>query len=140
MPLTRDFTMKQFISAVALVVPDYDAAIVFYVESLGFTLVEDTPLSETKRWVLVAPPGSSETRLLLAKADGEAEVQAIGNQTGGRVLLFLMTDDFERDHAKMTARGVTFLETPRHETYGQVVVFQDPFGNKWDLIEPATPR
>lgn len=132
--------MKQFISAVALVVPDYDAAIEFYVEKLGFNLVEDTPMSETKRWVLVAPPGSNETRLLLAKADCEAEVQAIGNQTGGRVLLFLMTDDFARDHTKMTASGVAFLETPRKEIYGEVAVFQDPFGNKWDLIEPTTSR
>ena len=137
---TRDLLMKQFISAVALLVPDYDEAIAFYVDSLGFTLVEDTRMSETKRWVLVAPPGSNETRLLLAKADGEAETQAIGNQTGGRVLLFLMTDDFKRDHSKMTSSGVTFLETPRKEIYGQVAVFQDPFGNKWDLIEPAASR
>lgn len=132
--------MKQFISAVALLVPDYDMALAFYVDTLGFTLVEDTAMGETKRWILVAPPGSSETRLLLAKADGEAQVQAIGNQTGGRVLLFLMTDDFKRDHAKMSASGVTFLETPREETYGQVAVFEDPFGNKWDLIEPSTSR
>lgn len=127
--------MKQFIGAVTLVVPDYDAAVAFYTKKLGFELVQDTPLSETKRWVLVAPKGSSETRLLLAKADGSTQQAAIGNQAGGRVFLFLNTDDFDRDHAAMTAAGVEFLEDPRTEPYGKVAVFQDPFGNQWDLIQ-----
>ncbi len=127
--------MKQIIGAVTLVVPDYDAAISFYVEKLGFDLVEDTKLSADKRWVLVAPKGSTETRLLLALADGDQQIAAIGNQTGGRVCLFLNTDDFDRDHQAMKSNGVTFLETPRVEPYGKVAVFEDPFGNKWDLIE-----
>ncbi|MEP1574604.1 VOC family protein [Roseibium album] len=127
--------MKQIIGAVALVVPDYDAAISFYVEKLGFDLVEDTKLSANKRWVLVAPKGSTETRLLLALADDDQQIAAIGNQTGGRVCLFLNTDDFDRDHQAMKSKGVTFLETPRVEPYGKVAVFEDPFGNKWDLIE-----
>lgn len=127
--------MKQIIGAVTLVVPDYDAAISFYVEKLGFDLVEDTKLSANKRWVLVAPKGSTETRLLLALADGDQQIAAIGNQTGGRVCLFLNTDDFDRDHQAMKSKGVTFLETPRVEPYGKVAVFEDPFGNKWDLIE-----
>ena len=120
---------------VTILVPDYDAGIAFYVDKLGFDLLEDTKLSDTKRWVRVAPKGA-ETALLLAKADGPDQVAAIGHQTGGRVSFFLHTDDFERDYAAMTAAGVTFLEAPRHEPYGSVVVFQDPFGNKWDLIEP----
>jgi len=127
--------MKQIIGAVTLVVPDYDEALDFYVGSLGFELIEDTPLSETKRWVLVAPKGSMETRLLLAQADAPAQAASIGNQAGGRVFLFLNTDDFDRDHKSMVAAGVTFLESPRSEPYGKVAVFQDPFGNKWDLIE-----
>ncbi|MEO1189184.1 MAG: VOC family protein [Pseudomonadota bacterium] len=127
--------MTQTIANVTLVVPDYDAAIAFYVDSLGFTLLEDTKLSETKRWVRVAPLGA-ETALLLAVADGPAQEAAIGNQTGGRVGFFLHTDDFERDHAAMAAKGVTFRENPRYEAYGTVAVFEDPFGNLWDLIEP----
>lgn len=127
--------MKQMIGAIALVVPDYDAAIAFYVGQLGFDLVEDTHLGETKRWVLVAPRGSTETRLLLARADNDEQSAVIGNQAGGRVLLFLNTDDFDRDHAAMVSKGVSFLESPRVEAYGKVAVFQDPFGNKWDLIE-----
>lgn len=127
----------QNISAVAVVVPDYDEAIGFYVGTLGFDLVEDTRLSVNRRWVLVAPPNSEGTRLLLAKADDESQAAAIGNQTGGRVFLFLTTDDFERDHASMLRKGVEFLEMPREETYGTVAVFRDPFGNKWDLIQPV---
>lgn len=127
--------MTQTIAAITLLVPDYDAGISFYVHKLGFDLLEDTRLSETKRWVRVAPRGA-QTALLLAKADGGAQVAAIGQQTGGRVGFFLHTDNFDRDYTAMTAAGVTFLETPRHEAYGAVVVFQDPFGNKWDLIEP----
>ena len=127
--------MTRSIALVTLVVPDYDAAIDFYVHTLGFDLLEDTPLSETKRWVRVAPPGA-QTALLLAKADGAAQQAAIGNQTGGRVGFFLQTDDFARDHNAMLAKGFVFREEPRHEAYGTVAVFQDPFGNLWDLIQP----
>jgi catechol 2,3-dioxygenase-like lactoylglutathione lyase family enzyme len=128
--------MKQHISVVALLVPDYDKAIAYYVGRLGFRLVEDTPLSSTKRWVVVAPPGSSETGLLLAQADSQDQREAIGNQTGGRVFLILKTDGFDRDYARYKRAGIEFLEEPRMETYGKVVVFRDIFGNKWDLIEP----
>lgn len=128
--------MTQTIASIALLVPDYDAGIAFYVDALGFTLLEDTKLSETKRWVRVSPPGA-ETALLLAKADGVDHEAAIGNQTGGRVGFFLRTDDFDRDYTAMRAKGVTFREAPRHEPYGSVVVFEDPFGNLWDLIQPA---
>lgn len=129
--------MSQTIANVTLLVPDYDAGIAFYVDQLGFTLLEDTTLSETKRWVRVAPPGA-QTALLLAKADGDAQEAAIGQQTGGRVSFFLHTDNFARDYAAMRAKGVTFKEDPRHEAYGSVVVFEDPFGNLWDLIEPKS--
>ena len=128
--------MRQTIENVTLLVPDYDAGIAFYVGQLGFELLEDTKLSQTKRWVRVAPAGA-ETALLLAKADGAAQEAAIGNQTGGRVSFFLYTDDFARDYAAMQAKGVTFREAPRHEPYGSVAVFEDPFDNLWDLIEPA---
>ena len=128
--------MPRHISAITLLVPDYDVGIAFYVGKLDFTLIADTALSPAKRWVLVAPPGSSETRLLLAKADGPAQTARIGDQTGGRVAMFLTTDDFARDQAAMTAKGVEFLEAPRKEAYGTVAVFRDPFGNTWDLIEP----
>ncbi|MEO0882486.1 MAG: VOC family protein [Pseudomonadota bacterium] len=127
--------MTQRIAHITLLVPDYDAGIRFYVDALGFELLEDTELSSSKRWVRVAPPGA-ETSILLAKAATPEQRAAIGNQTGGRVGFFLETDDFERDYAAMQKRGVTFLETPRHEAYGRVVVFADPFGNKWDLIQP----
>ncbi|MEL6666170.1 MAG: VOC family protein [Pseudomonadota bacterium] len=127
--------MTQTIANVTLLVPDYDAGIAFYVDQLGFDLLEDTKLSETKRWVRVAPKGT-DTALLLAKADGAAQEATIGQQTGGRVSFFLHTDDFARDYAAMKAKGVTFKEEPRHEAYGSVVVFEDPFGNLWDLIEP----
>lgn len=126
--------MSQHILNITLLVPDYDAGIDFYVGKLGFDLLEDTKLSETKRWVRVAPPGA-ETALLLAKADTPDQIAAIGNQTGGRVSFFLNTDNFKRDYAAMKAAGVSFLEAPRHEAYGSVVVFEDPFENKWDLIE-----
>lgn len=126
--------MRQRLHAVALVVPDYDAALSFYVGKLGFELIEDIPLTERKRWVLIAPPGG-EARLLLARADGPTQEAAIGNQTGGRVGFFLETDDFDRDHAAMLAAGVTFEETPRNEPYGRVAVWRDPFGNRWDLLE-----
>ena len=129
--------MKQYIGSISLVVRDYDEAIDYYTRKLGFDLIEDTNLGEGKRWVLVAPPGSTETRLLLAKADGAEQGKSVGNQTGGRVFLFLFTDNFARDHTAFSKAGVTFLEEPRTEPYGTVVVFEDLYGNKWDLIEPA---
>jgi catechol 2,3-dioxygenase-like lactoylglutathione lyase family enzyme len=128
--------MTQHVSAVTLLVPDYDEAIAFYVGKLGLSLVDDTALSASKRWVVVAPPGSSETGLLLAQADSQAQREAIGNQTGGRVFLILKTADFDRDYARFKQAGIEFLEEPRLEPYGKVVVFRDAFGNKWDLIEP----
>ncbi|NRP71911.1 hypothetical protein ILFOPFJJ_02804 [Ensifer psoraleae] len=130
--------MKQTIARVAIVVPDYDDGIAFYCGKLGFDLIEDTELGDGKRWVLVRPKGAAETALLLAKAEGERQRAAIGNQTGGRVGFFLFTDDFARDHAAMVATGVEFREAPRHETYGSVAVFTDPFGNPWDLLQPAS--
>lgn len=129
--------MPQFLSAVSILTPDYDAAIGFYVDVLGFDLVEDTDLGGGKRWVLVAPPGARESRLLLAKAATQKQRAAIGDQSGGRVFLFLATDDFERDYRRYLAAGVAFEEPPRAETYGRVAVFRDPFGNRWDLIQPA---
>jgi catechol 2,3-dioxygenase-like lactoylglutathione lyase family enzyme len=120
---------------VALVVRDYDEAIAFYVNVLNFRLIEDSRLSETKRWVLVAPPGSQGTCLLLAKAVGPEQESRIGNQTGGRVLLFLHTDDFWRDFHALTARGVKFIRSPAEEDYGTVAVFEDLYGNKWDLLQ-----
>ncbi|MEX0350713.1 MAG: VOC family protein [Paracoccaceae bacterium] len=127
--------MTQQLFATTLVVPDYDAAIAFYVGKLGFTLDQDVDLGGDKRWVRVTPPGSSAGSLLIARADGPEQDAAIGNQTGGRVAFFLSTDDFARDHAKMTDAGVLFEEEPRHEPYGTVAVWRDPFGNRWDLIE-----
>ena len=128
--------MTQAVATVALVVADYDEAIAFYRDRLGFELVADTPLGGGKRWVAVAPKGGRGARLLLAKADGEAQAARVGAQTGGRVGFFLETDDFARDHAAFTANGVRFLEAPRHEPYGSVAVFEDLYGNRWDLIEP----
>lgn len=128
--------MVQTIACVALVVPTYDEAIAYYTQVLGFDLIEDTPLPKGQRWVLVAPPGSRETRILLAQAKGDAQTQRIGDQTGGRVFLFLQTDDFWRDYNAYMARGVQFLETPREESYATVAVFQDTFGNRWDLLQP----
>ena len=127
--------MKRQIAHIALVVEDYDDAIAFYTKKLDFTLVEDTFLSETKRWVLVAPPGSSGCCLLLAKAVGDEQKSRIGNQTGGRVFLFLETDDFWRDYKKMQTAGVIFTGEARQEVYGTVAVFADLYGNLWDLIE-----
>jgi catechol 2,3-dioxygenase-like lactoylglutathione lyase family enzyme len=122
---------------VALVVRDYDEAIDFYTRQAGFALNQDTPRGGGKRWVVVTPPGS-QAGLLLAKAADEIQAAAIGRQGGGRVFLFLRTDDFARDHAAMSARGVHFLEAPRHEPYGVVAVFADLYGNRWDLIEPVS--
>lgn len=130
---------SQNLHAVALVVPDYDVAITFYVGTLGFTLAEDIDIGQGKRWVRVIPPGTTHGSLILAKANGDRQRAAIGNQTGGRVGFFLTTDDFTRDHTAMLANGVVFEETPRTEPYGIVAVWQDPFGNRWDLIEWATP-
>jgi len=128
--------MKQSIGLVSLVVLDYDEAIEFYVGKLGFTLVEDTYIAaQDKRWVVVAPPGSSGTQLLLAKAVGEAQTSRIGNQTGGRVFLFLYTDDFDRDFESLKAKGVQFVREPRAESYGMVAVFEDLYGNLWDLLQ-----
>lgn len=126
--------MKQQIAHLALVVKDYDEAISFYTEKLSFSLKEDTTLSETKRWVLVCPPGSS-TCLLLAKAANDEQASRIGNQTGGRVFLFLTTDDFWRDYNDMTGKGVKFVRGPVEEVYGTVAVFEDLYGNLWDLIQ-----
>ncbi|NUP34477.1 MAG: VOC family protein [Streptomycetaceae bacterium] len=123
---------------VALVVRDYDEAIAFYVDALGFDLVEDTPRGDGTRWVVVAPPGAVETRLLLARAADDGQAARVGDQTGGRVGWFLNTDAFERDYARMRAAGVVFEEEPRREPYGTVAVFRDLYGNRWDLIEPKT--
>jgi catechol 2,3-dioxygenase-like lactoylglutathione lyase family enzyme len=126
--------MSARITQLALVVRDYDEAIRFFTESLGFLLVEDSPLGNGKRWVRVAPPGGPGAALLLARAASPGQERAIGNQSGGRVFLFLETDDFARDYARMRSKGVRFTEEPRHEPYGTVVVFLDLYGNKWDLI------
>ena len=126
--------MSRHLGMITLVVRDYDEAIAWYTKVLGFSLVSDTPLSDAKRWVVVAPE-KGDSRLLLAKADGEMQEASIGNQTGGRVALFLQTDDFAQDYATMMKDGVRFLEEPRHETYGSVAVFEDLYGNKWDLLE-----
>lgn len=126
------------IAQVALVVRDYDEAIRFFTQALRFELLEDSPRPDGKRWVLVAPPGGGAA-LLLARAATPEQQGAVGNQTGGRVFLFLATDDFERDYRRMSAHGVRFTEQPRHEPYGTVVVFLDLYGNKWDLIGPASP-
>ena len=125
------------VGLVTVVVRDYDEAIGFYVDAAGFTLREDTRLDDGKRWVVVTPPGSPETGLLLARADSPRQAARIGDQTGGRVGFFLNPDDFERDHARMVAGGVVFEEEPRREPYGTVAVFRDLYGNRWDLIGPA---
>ena len=127
--------MKQYIAYLALVVADYDEAIAFYTQKLNFDLIEDTVLSPTKRWVLVAPPGSAECKLLLAKGVGDEQVGRIGNQTGGRVFLFLHTDDFWRDYHQMQSIGIHFVREPNEEVCGTVAVFADLYGNLWDLIE-----
>ncbi|WP_294238136.1 VOC family protein [uncultured Sphingomonas sp.] len=129
--------MTRRLSRTALLVADYDEAIAFFVDMLGFVLCEDTRLPEDKRWVVVAPDATS-SGLLLARAIDGRQVDAIGNQSGGRVFLFLETDDFARDHRLYTERGVRFVEPPRHEPYGIVAVFEDLYGNRWDLIQPRT--
>jgi catechol 2,3-dioxygenase-like lactoylglutathione lyase family enzyme len=128
--------MKQSLSLVTLVVDDYDTAIAHYTGALGFDLLEDTDRGNGKRWVRVAPRGSEETGLLLAKASDEAQRARIGDQTGGRVGFFLQTDDFWRDYEAMTASGIQFMELPRQEPYATVAVFRDAYGNRWDLLQP----
>jgi len=131
--------MQQNLVHIAIVVRDYDEAIDYYTRVLGFELLEDEPRGPGKRWVRVAPRGDQGASLLLAKAANEEQTSRIGNQTGGRVFLFLHTDDFQRDYAAYSARGVKFIEQPRYEEYGTVVVFEDIYGNKWDLIERKAP-
>ncbi|BDX08415.1 VOC family protein [Planctobacterium marinum] len=126
--------MKQCLSAVSIIVSDYDKAIDFYCQKLGFELLEDIDQGR-KRWVTVRPKGATETQIVLAQASNEAQQKLIGQQGADRVWLFLQTDDFYRDHKAMLAKGVKFLESPREEPYGIVAVFEDEFGNKWDLIE-----
>ena len=128
--------MNQRLAHIALVVKDYDEAIKFYVEKLNFELVEDTKLSEVKRWVLIRPKGQHEFSLLLAKAANDEQKSRIGNQTGGRVFLFLNTDNFERDYKNLQKNHVEIIRDPKEESYGKVLVFKDLYGNLWDLIEP----
>lgn len=132
--------MPQTIAHVTLVVRDYDEAIVFFTQSLGFDLIEDTPSKDRqgrdKRWVLIAPPGSQGTQILLAKASNAEEASRVGNQTGGRVFMFLHTDDFWRDYKVMIKKGVKFVREPKEEKYGTVAVFEDLYGNRWDLLQP----
>ncbi|MEW6304236.1 MAG: VOC family protein [Verrucomicrobiota bacterium] len=129
--------MKQSLALVSLVVRDYDEALAFFVGKLGFVLVEDSYVPEQdKRWVVVAPPGSTGARLLLARASNEPQQSRVGNQTGGRVFLFLHTDNFWRDYERYRSKGVVFVREPREEPYGIVAVFQDLYGNLWDLIQP----
>lgn len=126
---------RQHLAAIALLVDDYDAAIEYYTRVLGFDLIEDSEAGPGKRWVLVAPPGSRETRLLLARATNDAQRARIGDQAGGRVFLFLHTDDFARDYEQLRSRGVEFVEGPRREAFGTVGIFRDRYGHRWDLIE-----
>jgi catechol 2,3-dioxygenase-like lactoylglutathione lyase family enzyme len=126
--------MKQRLGLISLLVADYDEAIEFYTQKLGFDLLEDSPQGD-KRWVVVRPKGATETAILLAKASNELQKQQIGRQGGGRVFLFLNTDDFWRDHASMQQQGIKFLETPREESYGTVAVFEDLYGTRWDLLQ-----
>jgi catechol 2,3-dioxygenase-like lactoylglutathione lyase family enzyme len=127
--------LKQKIAHISLIVDDYDEAIEFYTRKLHFELIEDTTVSETKRWVLVAPKGSNETSLLLAKASSDQQRSRIGNQTGGRVFLFLNTDNFERDYKNLLDQNIKIIREPSDESYGRVAVFEDLYGNQWDLIE-----
>jgi len=133
-------SMNQSVGQVAIVVRDYDEALNFYVGVLGFKLIEDTPIdAQEKRWVVVAPAGSNSTRLLLARAVGEEQVSRIGNQTGGRVFLFLYTDDFWRDFRSYKAKGIVFVREPKEEPYCTVTVFKDLYSNLWDLLQLRTP-
>lgn len=130
--------MPQYVAQFTLLVREYDEAVAFYTEKLGFQLLADTPLSPGKRWVIVAPVGAVSAGLLLAKADNTQQQSQVGNQAGGRVLLFLNTDDFWRDYTRLVAAGVRFRETPREEVYATVAVFEDLYGNLWDLLQPKT--
>lgn len=131
--------MQRHIAATALLVRDYDEALEFFVEKLNFVVLEDTQLGGGKRWVTIAPGSLGDARLLLAKARGPEQERSVGHQAGGRVFLFLHTDDFWRDFHSMTAKGVRFIGQPRNEPYGLVVVFEDLYGNRWDLLEPKLP-
>jgi len=128
--------IQQTIAHIALVVNDYDEAIDFYTQKLNFILTEDTKLNETKRWVLISPKGKGSCKLLLAKAANQEQSSRVGNQTGGRVFLFLFTDNFQRDYTDYRSKGVEFVREPSKEPYGTVAVFKDLYGNLWDLIEP----
>ena len=128
--------MRQRIAHISVVVDDYDDAIEFYTRKLGFRLIEDTRLNNTKRWVIIAPPGANECSLLLAKAADEKQRAAVGNQSRGRVFLFLFTDDFWRDYKNMSGNGIRFIRPPKEEDYGTVAVFEDLYGNLWDLLQP----
>ena len=132
--------MKQRLAHIAIVVNDYDEAIRFYTEKLHFDLIENTQLSETKRWVLVRPKGGNSCCLLLAKAANEEQLSSVGNQTGGRVFLFLHTDNFERDYQNLLDHQIEIVRQPQREEYGTVAVFKDIYGNLWDMIEPAEPN
>lgn len=129
--------MTQHLARIGLAVADHDEAIAWYTQKLGFTLVEDSVQEGGRRWVVIAPPGSRETALVLQKATTDRQKAAVGNQAGGRVFLFLHTDDFARDHAACVARGVAFAEPPRREAHGTVAIFSDLYGNRWELIEPV---
>jgi uncharacterized glyoxalase superfamily protein PhnB len=128
--------MNQRLAHIAIVVNDYDEAIKFYIDKLKFDLIEDTKLSETKRWVRIKPRGEGQTCLLLAKAANDEQQSRVGNQTGGRVFLFLHTDDFERDYKNLIDNGIEIVRPPQKEPYGTVAVFKDMYGNLWDMIEP----
>ena len=132
--------MKQNLAHIAIVVDDYDKAIEFYTQKLHFSLTEDTILSETKRWILVTPKGAKECSLLLAKGVNQEQISRIGNQTGGRVFLFLHTDNFERDYQNLLDNQIKIVRAPIVETYGTVAVFEDIYGNLWDLIEPMQKK
>ena len=128
--------MKKYLAHISLVIDDYDKAIAYYTNTLKFILIEDTKLNAEKRWVLIAPSNDAETKILLAKASNEEQKSRIGNQTGGRVFLFLYTDNFERDHQNLLSKNVTIIRTPVIEAWGKVLVFEDQYGNFWDLIQP----
>ncbi len=130
--------MTKSLAAVTFLAPDYNSAIAWFRDALGFALLADAPMGPDKRWVVMAPPGGAGARIVIAKASDERQTAAIGAATGGRVGYFLETDDFARDYAAMRAHDVRFLEEPRHEAYGTVAVFADPWGGKWDLIQPAS--
>ena len=131
--------MTQQLAHISVLIPDYDQAIAYYTQKLAFTLLEDTPLSETKRWVLIAPPGSKQPSILLAKSANEVQTSRIGNQTGCRVFLFLHTDDIQRDLQNLRKQEIKIIREPKIEPYGTVLVFEDLYGNLWDLIQPRTP-